>query len=549
MKYSRKGLKIFVNIFCTFMIAQLIKKPLQTTETVVVRYGSFAESISLAQLENVVKTGKFPDSFKTYTNRLSEEQHNLIVKALRTKIPINVATMSNLLNTQIGTTILKDLASVIYPEDDGGRAKALRASLVLAASEPTGFSLLSFIAAYPSKNLEINLSQAFRVFKSLNTAFWQTQQFMSAIAPQLTSRKPEISLPMDATEPGSGKVEELTLHLNDENRNRNLPVDIYWSDIASDQKPVIVFTHGFGSIRTELRYLAKHLASYGFVVAALEHPGSNEANNNAAIQGKTRLLKPQEFLHRPQDISFVIDQLQKLNQTANHPLQSKLATDKVMVVGYSFGGGTALSIAGAQLQPEKVKQRCKRNLAILSFGQGIQCIAQELPKNTYQLRDNRVKSIVALNPTSSVMFGETGLASVEIPTLILAGSADKTTPALTEQIIAFRKIHAPKWLVGVVGGTHLSVKDPIATVDQTGKPNTPLSGGEVIGEQATNIREFVKAIVLAFAAQLTPEADKYKVFLTQDYAQLASTNEFPFHLVTEIPDHVATVIEELTVDS
>ncbi|MGF1676478.1 MAG: alpha/beta hydrolase [Rivularia sp. (in: cyanobacteria)] len=526
------------------MIAQLVKKPLKTAETVVVRYGSFAESIAIGQLENAVKTGKFPDSFKSYTNRLSEEQRNLIVKALRTKIPINVVTMSNLLNTQIGTTILQDLATVIYREDDAG-AKALRASLLLAASEPTGFSLLSFIAAYPSKHLEINLSQAFKVFKNLNTAFWQTQQFMSAIAPQLASREPQIPLPFDATQPGSGKVEELTLNLNDESRNRNIPVDIYWSDIASDEKPVIVFTHGFGSVRTELRYLAKHLASYGFVVAALEHPGSNEANNNAAIQGKTRLLKPQEFLHRPQDISFVIDELEKLNQTANHPLQGKLATHKVMVVGYSFGGGTALSIAGAQLQPVSLKQRCKGNLATLSFGQGIQCIAQELPEKSYQLRDKRVKSIVAMNPTSSLMFGETGLASVEIPTLVLASSADKTTPALTEQIIGFRKIPTPKWLVGIVGGTHLSVKDPIATVDQTGKPNTPLSGDEVIGEQATDIREFVKAIVLAFAAQLTPQADKYKVFLTPDYAQLASTNQFPFRLVTEIPADAATVIEEI----
>ncbi len=214
-----------------------------------------------------------------------------------------------------------------------------------------------------------------------------------------------------------------------------------------------------------------------------------------------------------------------------------------MVVGYSLGGGTALSIAGARLQPESLRKRCTENLAILSFGQGLQCIAQELPENSYQLRDKRVKRIVALNPTSSLMFGETGLESVEVPTLVLASSADKTNPALTEQIIGFGKIPSPKWLVGVVGGTHLSVKDPSATVSQKGKPNTPLSGGEVIGEKATDIRKFVQTIILAFAAQMTPEADKYKVFLTADYAQIASTEEFPFRLVTEITDDAAKAIE------
>ena len=214
-----------------------------------------------------------------------------------------------------------------------------------------------------------------------------------------------------------------------------------------------------------------------------------------------------------------------------------------MIVGYSFGGGTALSIAGACLQPESLRKRCQGNLAILSFGQGLQCIGQELPEKNYQLRDKRVKSIVALNPTSSLMFGETGLESVEVPTLVLASSADKTNPALTEQIIGFGKIPSPKWLVGIVGATHLSVKDPSAVVSQKGKPNTPLTGGEVIGEKAADIRKFVKAIVLAFAAQLTPEADKYKVFLTADYAQIASTKNFPFRLVTEIPPDAAKAIE------
>ena len=52
-----------------------------------------------------------------------------------------------------------------------------------------------------------------------------------------------------------------------------------------------------------------------------------------------------------------------------------------MVVGYSFGGSTALALAGGELQLERLKQRCKKNLAILSLGEAMQCIAQlpEIP--------------------------------------------------------------------------------------------------------------------------------------------------------------------------
>ena len=521
-------------------------------DTVVVRLGLFTESISLAELQKAAKTGEFSGSLQPYVKKLSEQQRRFFLGALGMNVPISVVTVNKLVNTQIGTTILNDFATALARKDKAG-VQALRAGLVLGSTAPQGLSILSFIAAYPSKRLEINLPQAFIVTRSLNTAFWRTQQFMLAlthsglssdIAPQLDPKTPQIPFPFDPSQPGIAQVKILNLSLNDQKRARQIPVDIYWSTAATANKPVIVFSHGFGSVRTDLRYLAEHLASHGYVVAALEHPGSNEANTNSAFQGKTRVVMPQEFLNRPQDISFVLDELEKLNQTANNPLQGKLATNKVMVIGYSFGGSTALALAGAEFQLEHLKQRCKKNLTILSLGEAMQCIAQELPENSYQLRDTRIKQAIALNPTTSLIFGETGLTKVQVPTLVLAGSADKTTPALTEQIIGFNKIPSPKWLVGIIGGTHLSVKDPSKTLDQIGQPNTPISGGEVVGEQAADVRKYVKAIALAFAAQMTPEAKKYAIFLTSDYAQFASTAAFPFRLITQIPPDAMAVVKK-----
>ncbi|MBN3927652.1 alpha/beta hydrolase [Nostoc sp. NMS4] len=517
-------------------------------DTVVVRFGLFTESISLAELQKAAKTGELSGSLQSYTKGLSEEQRRFFLGALGMNIPMNVVTLDKLINTQIGTTILSDFATALARKDKAG-VQALRAGLVLGSNAPQGLSILSFIAAYPSKRLEIDLPKALAVAGNLNTAFWRTQQFMLAIAPQLDPiktqpRTPQIAFPIDPSQPGSAQVKILNLSLNDQKRDRKIPVDIYWSTAATPDKPVIVFSHGFGSVRTDLRYLAEHLASHGYVVAALEHPGSNQANTNLALQGKTRIVKPQEFLYRPQDISFVLDELEKLNQTANHPLQGKLATTNAMVVGYSFGGGTALALAGAELQLEHLKQRCKKNLTILSLGENMQCIAQELPENSYQLRDPRIKQAIALNPTTSLIFGETGLTKIQIPTIVLAGSADKTTPALTEQIVGFEKIPSPKWLVGIIGSTHLSVKDPSTTLDQIGQPNTPISGGEVVGEKAADVRKYVKAITLAFAFQMTPEAKNYAIFLTPDYAQFASTSAFPFRLITQIPPDAMAVVKE-----
>jgi predicted dienelactone hydrolase len=333
-----------------------------------------------------------------------------------------------------------------------------------------------------------------------------------------------------------------TLDLYDSKRDRKIPVDIYWSNAATQDKPLIIFSHGLGSVRSDLQYLAQHLASHGYVVAALEHPGSNEANTNAAFGGNTSLLKPQEFIERPKDISFILDELTKVNQN-NASLQGKLGTNNAMVIGYSFGGSTALSVAGAELQPHWMSKRCKDDVISFSLGEGIQCISAALPDDKYQLREPRIKSAIALNPVASLMFGDTGVSKVEIPTLIWGGSADKTAPALTEQVIPFTKITTPKWLVGVVGGTHLSVKDPTKTMDQKGKPNTPIAGEEVVGEKAVAVREYVKAVSLAMAAQMTPDAEKYAVFLSLEYAQLASKDGFEFRIVRDLPPEAKAVVD------
>ncbi|MBW4645546.1 MAG: alpha/beta hydrolase [Goleter apudmare HA4340-LM2] len=551
-----RSIRIITGLFCALALTQFFGKhtSAQAADTVVVRFGLFSRSIALADLQTAAETGKFPRNLEYFTNRLPAEQRGLLLAALTTRIPLNVVTVSRLLNTQIGTTVLNDLSTAIVRKDKAG-IQALRAAFVLGAGKPEGLSILDFIAAYPSQRLEIDLPQAFAVVKTLNLGFWTTQQFMLSltrsvlspdIAPLLDPRKPQISISFDPSEAGNAQVQVLNLLLNDQKRQRNIPVDVYWSTAVSADKPVIVFSHGFGSVRTDMRYLAEHLASHGYVVAALEHPGSSSTNVYLAIQNKTRLFKPQEVLDRPKDISFVLDELEKLNQTANNPLQGKLATNNTMVLGYSYGGGTALAVAGGELQLERLKQRCKDNIAVFSLGETLQCSAQELPENTYKLRDARVKRAIALNPTTSLLFGDTGLSQVQVPTLVLSSSADKTTPALSEQIVGFEQIPSPKWLVGILGSTHLSVKDPSTTMDQAGQPNTPFSGGEVVGEQAAEIRKYVRTIALAFAAQMTPESRKYAIFLTPEYAQFASTQTFPIRLVTEIPPEALALVKRFT---
>ena len=58
--------------------------------------------------------------------------------------------------------------------------------------------------------------------------------------------------------------------------NRPVPVKIYSPEKGAGPFPVIVFSHGLGGSREAYEYLGRHWASYGYVVAHLQHAGSDD---------------------------------------------------------------------------------------------------------------------------------------------------------------------------------------------------------------------------------------------------------------------------------
>ncbi|MDB9371888.1 alpha/beta hydrolase [Nodularia sphaerocarpa] len=193
-----KNLKIVASLLSAIALTQFCgsNTSVRAADRVVVRFGPFTESISLSELQKAADTGEFPRGLGLYTGRISEAQRRSFLGLLKEKVPIDVVTLSSVLNTELGTTILSNLSEALVRKDDAG-VQALRAAFVLGATKPQGLSILNFIAAYPSERLEINAFKAFQVARRLNKSFRRTQEFMLESAPQPDSRTPQISLPFD----------------------------------------------------------------------------------------------------------------------------------------------------------------------------------------------------------------------------------------------------------------------------------------------------------------------------------------------------------------
>jgi predicted dienelactone hydrolase len=189
---------------------------------------------------------------------------------------------------------------------------------------------------------------------------------------------------------------------------------------------------------------------------------------------------------------------------------------------------------------EELRQFCKGSTPIgQAPGDWLQCAAADLPQRKLQLRDQRVKSVIAFNPLVGKLFGN-GLTQVTIPVLLLAGTEDTITPALDNQLRPFTQLRSPKYLLTAIGGTHLSISDP-ANITSTNNQST--FDKERQGEEAKYLRQLVQGVSLAFIKQLTPEAKTYEPFLTPAYAQSFSKSQLPLRLNTELPASITPWVE------
>lgn len=182
--------------------------------------------------------------------------------------------------------------------------------------------------------------------------------------------------PYDPFQRGPHPVGTATFTWRDDARGRALPVDVWYPatddvrgrdldpatqdrfvplpgapsvaqqavrDAPPERTPgrLLLFSHGFGGDRRQSTFFCTHLASHGFVVAAMDHVGNTTADLLAGDSPSDDPATVQRFMQdRPADCSFVIDRMRAGAASA------AVDDGPVGITGHSFGGWTSLMTAG-----------------------------------------------------------------------------------------------------------------------------------------------------------------------------------------------------------
>ncbi len=215
-------------------------------------------------------------------------------------------------------------------------------------------------------------------------------------------------------------------------------------DASKGPYPLIVFSHGLGGLRLQSLFYTEHLASYGFVVMAADHPGSTL--NAAALLGggggnggTTQATIIENFALRPNDILREIAQAETLTAKGG-ALEGMIDTANIALSGHSFGGYTAMAAGGARLDFDELAAWCDSKPAPALQPQD-ECLLRDAGDQIAKLRglaetpkglwppttDPRIKTVVAMAPWNAPIFGKSGLAAFTVPTMILVGTKDQAT--------------------------------------------------------------------------------------------------------------------------
>ena len=490
-------------------------------------FGQF--QINVEDLEAFVETGARTPELDYYLKRLPPKQQQELPALLSTPLDLNPLAIAKFSNSTVGEEVIRNFGKIVRTQTNRNGFYALRAAIIAAAFDDAGLTAIDLLRHYPLETIHLDLEVLGRYLQRA-TAIARNRDTIDRtwFTPLSENSKPSGSLSAQLELGTRGKYtwqkKTLTYH-NPKRRGKGLfdlyqPQGVRPKDRAT---PLIAISHGVASNRQTFAYLGRHLASHGFAVAIIEHEEISLDWFAGVLTGKKPFPRANNLIEQPLDISYAIDRLES---------ESQIDTQRVGLIGQSFGGYSVLALAGGTLS-HRTTAACEEEAlnVLLDLSTLAQCTFNRLERSTAQLKDPRIKAVMAINPMARI-FGQAGMDAIDIPTAIVSGTNDLIMPTVAEQIEPFAWLgrNPNKYLVLVKPGTHFSFL-------QEGLGILPVPD-TAVGPRPIYAHSMLKAVSTAFFQSYLEQDISYQNYIVENAAQL-NNNAFELSVIRSVePDEL-----------
>jgi len=180
------------------------------------------------------------------------------------------------------------------------------------------------------------------------------------------------------------------------------------AEIAAGKFPLILISHGNSGSHLIYRTISTYLAQHGYIVAMPEHYGNNRRNNELA-------QSIENLQYRPRHCSLTVDHLIQ-------EYTPSIIREKIGIIGHSFGGYTALALAGGTPWTQS----------------GIAVEVQS---------DSRIKALILMAPAAAYFYPEGSLNRVTLPILLMIAQHDQFTPEKWTSDIILKQVPDPAKII------------------------------------------------------------------------------------------------------
>jgi predicted dienelactone hydrolase len=197
--------------------------------------------------------------------------------------------------------------------------------------------------------------------------------------------------------------------------------------VAAGAHPLLVWSHGFFGFKDEPDYLARHLASHGYVVIAADFPLTHfRAPGGANVF---------DVVNQPGDVSFLIDTLLAWNADGSSAFAGRIDAGRIAIAGLSLGGMTT-----------------------------------ELAAFHPRMRDPRIKAAISVAGPLQ-FFDRRFFEHAAVPFMMIAGDIDAMVPYEDNARPVLERID-DAWLVSIRGASHTGFADQASMLRLLDNPDS-----------------------------------------------------------------------------